>query len=341
MSRCPPKAPAGGPSAPCSPSGHWFRSSRPSSRGCATGGSWSSSPPVRSPPQTRPESPRTRRWRPCAGASTRPWGYSRAARAGVRLGGQWVYQLPWYIIIGPPGSGKTTALVNSGLRFPLAEQPARRHPRHRRHPQLRLVVHRRGGDPGHRRPLHHPGQPRRGGQRRLARLPGPAQEAPAAPAHQRRPGGRQPVGPAAAVRGRARRPRPGHPGARPGDYTNFRIRFPIYVLFTKADLVAGFTEFFADLGQEGRGQVWGMTFPYDDGSAGVPPAGGAGRPRPQCLRRRAPRPGGASRPTPARAHAAGAGCGKARTGVQLPTAVRVLKRNPGAVSGRDLRPQPL
>ncbi|RWM40908.1 MAG: type VI secretion system membrane subunit TssM [Mesorhizobium sp.] len=31
-----------------------------------------------------------------------------------------LYQIPWYIIIGPPGAGKTTALVNSGLKFPLA-----------------------------------------------------------------------------------------------------------------------------------------------------------------------------------------------------------------------------
>ena len=33
-----------------------------------------------------------------------------------------IYELPWYMIIGPPGSGKTTALVNSGLHFPLAEK---------------------------------------------------------------------------------------------------------------------------------------------------------------------------------------------------------------------------
>ncbi|SON55886.1 type VI secretion protein IcmF [Hartmannibacter diazotrophicus] len=31
----------------------------------------------------------------------------------------YLYELPWYVIIGPPGAGKTTALVNSGLKFPL------------------------------------------------------------------------------------------------------------------------------------------------------------------------------------------------------------------------------
>ncbi len=34
----------------------------------------------------------------------------------------YLYDLPWYVIIGPPGAGKTTALLNSGIKFPLAEK---------------------------------------------------------------------------------------------------------------------------------------------------------------------------------------------------------------------------
>ena len=47
-------------------------------------------------------------------------------------------------------------------------------------------------------------------------------------------------------------------------HSEFGIRFPIYLLFTKTDLVAGFMEFFADMGREEREQVWGMTFPLDE-----------------------------------------------------------------------------
>ena len=36
-------------------------------------------------------------------------------------GGNYLYDLPWYLFIGAPGAGKTTALINSGLTFPLAE----------------------------------------------------------------------------------------------------------------------------------------------------------------------------------------------------------------------------
>ena len=36
----------------------------------------------------------------------------------------YLYDLPWYVLIGPPGSGKTTALVNAGLKFPLSRRSA-------------------------------------------------------------------------------------------------------------------------------------------------------------------------------------------------------------------------
>ena len=39
-----------------------------------------------------------------------------------RSGGRYLYDLPWYVLIGPPGSGKTTVLSNSGLEFPLADE---------------------------------------------------------------------------------------------------------------------------------------------------------------------------------------------------------------------------
>ena len=34
----------------------------------------------------------------------------------------YIYEQPWYAIIGPPGAGKTTALLNAGLKFPLAAE---------------------------------------------------------------------------------------------------------------------------------------------------------------------------------------------------------------------------
>ena len=39
-----------------------------------------------------------------------------------KTGRRSLYELPWYVMIGPPGAGKTTAIVNSGLQFPLADE---------------------------------------------------------------------------------------------------------------------------------------------------------------------------------------------------------------------------
>jgi type VI secretion system protein ImpL len=40
---------------------------------------------------------------------------------GQRAGASALYALPWYVMVGPPGAGKTTALRRSGLPFPYEE----------------------------------------------------------------------------------------------------------------------------------------------------------------------------------------------------------------------------
>lgn len=42
-------------------------------------------------------------------------------KVGKKYGRSALYALPWYAIIGPPGSGKTTALRHSGLNFPVSD----------------------------------------------------------------------------------------------------------------------------------------------------------------------------------------------------------------------------
>ena len=52
-----------------------------------------------------------------------------AALKSAKLGGgkaarHALYTLPWYVIVGPPGAGKTTALKHSGLVFPYLDPAA-------------------------------------------------------------------------------------------------------------------------------------------------------------------------------------------------------------------------
>jgi type VI secretion system protein ImpL len=47
-------------------------------------------------------------------------------------------------------------------------------------------------------------------------------------------------------------------------HERLKVDFPVYALFTKGDLVAGFVEYFLFLGDNGRKQVWGATFQTAD-----------------------------------------------------------------------------
>lgn len=57
---------------------------------------------------------------PSARQAPRGWAQWRE-RWSDRVGSRYLYELPWYLIIGAPGSGKTTALRNAGLQFPLGD----------------------------------------------------------------------------------------------------------------------------------------------------------------------------------------------------------------------------
>ena len=212
------------------------------------------------------------------GELTEMRGKLRDALARLRKskgGRKHLYQLPWYLVIGPPGAGKTTAIVNSGLHFPLADTMGK------------SAV---GGVGGTRNcdwwftneailidtagryttqdsdsaadqsawtgfldllKRHRRRQPINGAIVAISLSDLSMQDAVTRSSH------------ATAVRRRLQELR-----------QRLGVRFPVYVLITKADLIAGFAEFFDGLGKEQREQVWGFTFPLDAGKSDRGPAAG-------------------------------------------------------------------
>lgn len=194
----------------------------------------------------------------------------KRARLTTGWGRAYVYQLPWYLIIGPPGSGKTTALLNAGLRFPLVERGAAS--------EIAGVGGTRNCDwffTDEAVLLDTAGRySTQDSQQAVDQAAWGNILALLKQYRRRRPingvllavslsdwlalGSVERDQQAQALRQRLQ------------ELTRqLGIRFPVYVLFTKSDLIAGFSEFFADLNVEERAQVWGMTFPLDEPDAPV------------------------------------------------------------------------
>ena len=172
----------------------------------------------------------------------------------------YLYELPWYVIIGPPGAGKTTALLNSGIKFPLAEKSGGAMPGAggTRYcdwwfSEEAVLIDTAGryttqdSDAGADREswlsflgllkVHRPRQPINGVivaisvEELLTGTPETLE------AH------------ATAIRERLQEL-----------HEVLKVDVPVYVLFTKADLIAGFSEFFGSFSAARRQKVWGATF---------------------------------------------------------------------------------
>jgi type VI secretion system protein ImpL len=179
---------------------------------------------------------------------------SKLAGEGLfKSGKRALYALPWYVFIGPPGAGKTTALLHSGLRFPAGTD------------RLRGVGGTRNCDwflsdqailldtagrytteeQDHEEWMafldtlkkHRPHRPINGVLVGIS-LPD-LLEAPQDEIDWH----------AETIRKRVDEL-----------IERLGVRFPVYVVFTKADLIQGFVEFFGEMGRQERDQVWGATF---------------------------------------------------------------------------------
>ncbi|WP_206951252.1 type VI secretion system membrane subunit TssM [Trinickia acidisoli] len=183
----------------------------------------------------------------------------KTSKIGQVSGGAALYELPWYIVIGNPAAGKSSAVLNSGLQFPFAEKSD-------------AIVHGIGGtrncdwffttegillDTAGRYSVHEEDRTEWIGflnllkrYRPKAPINGIIVTASIAELTSSRPDAT--INLARSLRQRVQ------------ELTEkLEVFAPVYVMFTKADLITGFAEFFSGGERHEYDRVWGATLPYE------------------------------------------------------------------------------
>ncbi|MBQ0930395.1 type VI secretion system membrane subunit TssM [Ideonella sp. 4Y16] len=178
--------------------------------------------------------------------------------------GGYLYERPWYIFIGAPGSGKTTALLNAGLTFPLAGkmgQGAIKGVGGTRNCDWWFTDEAVLIDTAGRYTL----------QKSDEKVDATAWENFLGLLKKSRP--RRPIN-GVILTVNVQDLLQQSPADRKDHAARLRtrlqelhqrlgIRPPVYVMVTKTDLIAGFNETFGEFAKEERDQVWGFSFPHD------------------------------------------------------------------------------
>ena len=180
-----------------------------------------------------------------------------------RFSAPWLYQLPWYVIVGAPGAGKTTALLNSGLEFPLTDSLGKSAVRGiggTRHCDWWFTDRAVLLDTAGRYTLQESQRARDAGEwqtfiallkRYRARQPINGVIMTVSVADLLSDAAEARYAQATALRQRMQEL-----------HQQTGIQFPVYIMVTKTDLLKGFMSYFATLDKQQRDRIWGFTFPW-------------------------------------------------------------------------------
>ncbi|CAN7201943.1 type VI secretion system membrane subunit TssM [Pseudoduganella sp. LjRoot289] len=179
----------------------------------------------------------------------------KASRLGRASGTRALYELPWYMIIGNPSAGKSSAVTNSGLQFPFADAKVVQGVGGTRNCDWFFTADGIVLDTAGRYAVEDEHLAEWRGfldllKKHRKRAPVNGLIVAVSIAELRS----DPEG--ALVLARSLRKRVQDLIER------LEVFAPVYVLFTKADLIAGFSDFFSRCERSERERVWGATMPY-------------------------------------------------------------------------------